>query len=176
MNLYSGWLEVRSDDPFGSARVAYGGIAGDLSRIPTLQSGLSPFNTNLPALYTPDLQTQIQNDETAWALDDADPTTTPQLVFTLQTATRQLYCDLVAADLDYKATVPIVDDADPKQGGLGGFARREVAGGNGTDKQQPPQNSAQYFKVADVPVIGRLADEPDLARSYLKGGRPDTTG
>lgn len=165
MLIYSGWIEVQSSDPVGSARLPYGGIAGDLSLIPALQTGLSPYNTNLPGLYDANLTEQIQDDKSAWALNDDDPDSLPNIVFAQQTASHQIYIDIVAADIDYTPTVPIVDDNDPFQGNLSLYTKKE--------RDAP---SSKYVKVSEVPIVGRIEDDTGVTRDNVDASFLDNGG
>lgn len=100
-----------------------------LSSLPAIQSGLSSYNTSLPALYGPNLIEQITNDTTVWSLDWEDQSSLPMFAFALQTPSERIYIDLVAADVDYSPTFPIIDDPDPFQSYLSYFKPQILANG-----------------------------------------------
>jgi hypothetical protein len=203
-NLYSGYIRVSSGHEV--ARVPYGGIAGVLSSLPSIQSGLSTYNTSLPALYAPGLEEQITNDTTVWSINEQIEGTSPVFAFALQTPSERIYIDLVAAYIDYKATFPIIDDPSPKQGYLALFASyilqtdgsstvplltgasasnsnssstsdSKISGSHtGKSKGSKGSKSSKYTRIQDVPVVGRLYTDDNVSRNFVSTRALDSSG
>lgn len=184
--MYSGRISVVClDDPSGTANVPYTGLAGSLRTIPSLVTGANPFSTNLPALFAPGNKEQIRNDSTVWALDPADPSSIPNLVYMAQTPTERVVVDIVDADIDFQATTPIVDDAECCKSMLPteGPERRDVSlfeqhdeRGTTSASEMDVRAGIRWTKFDEVPIVGRMADDDIMGRdlysnTLLPGGR-----
>lgn len=143
INLYSGWVFFDAKTPDGTFSVPYAGIAGDLGSIPTFVNEFKVFNTTTPALYNSSLTEQVRNDTTRYTLKDDDY---PTLVWQQQVGTPYLQCDLVPANISYKATTPIIDDPECCTAALPGAMHGR--------------------EIDEVPIVGQLLNFTHAARDY----------
>lgn len=186
--MYSGRISIVClNHPSGTANVPYTGMAGSLRTIPSLVTGANPFSTNLPALFEPGNKVQIRNDSSVWALDPEDPTSIPNLVYMTQTPTERLVIDIVDADIDFQATIPIVDDAEccnstlptegPERRSLSLLELRDESGNiTASEMVTGTGTGTKYTKFDEVPIVGRMADDDITGRNLysntlLPGGR-----
>ncbi|CAO1638194.1 unnamed protein product [Parajaminaea phylloscopi] len=110
LKMFSGWITVDSDDHNGGGRVPYTGIQGDIDAVGPFDTTFGLWNATLPALFTGDMTTEIRNSSTVFRINASDPYTWPVVPAVIATGSRSYICDLVKADLAFKATQPIHDD------------------------------------------------------------------
>lgn len=143
---FSGYILVQSNQAEGTASVPYAGFAGVFSDVPVLGTAISNGTKEDPAYQIPGLYNSstgelIRDDGRSVPLDLGENSTL-SVNFTLAVPTEAAYCDLVAANITYTASVPMDLFPDSPIG----------------------QNRDLKLKFDDVPVALRLSNDTFLDR------------
>ncbi|CAO1625024.1 unnamed protein product [Sympodiomycopsis kandeliae] len=128
---FSGHIQIDSSESEGSSTVPYAGFAGSFRDVQTIGRFKSE-KKEFPALYNFSSSEMIKTDDSKWAfqLNSSDLT-----VQSLPAApTEQFTCDLVAADINYEATIPL-------------------------DLGRPRIKQDKKLRFQDVPVVVRFLNE-----------------
>lgn len=192
LNVFSGYIRVKSDHPHGDARVPYGGIAGHFDSTPAFETGISPFNVTMPAMFTVDLAEEVRNDTSVWTLSPEDINGFFVVAYVLQAPTERLIIDVVHADTDYKASVAIDDVSDLNSNStlpqfaddiaaelgeeddndIGGEAlispdRRAKKKHHPSQRKNKVHHNSGYLRLGDVPIVGRINDDDYRGQDVL---------
>lgn len=156
LKMYSGWLLLNSSSSTGGGVIPYAGTGGDLQATGSFDHTFDLWNTTLPALFDAADKEQIQNDTTTFVVD-SNSSTWPAVLWSQALASPLSTCDLVRADINFKATQPIVE-APSKLGNL--FNSPGVPYYSSTRRA--------VVEAKDIPVVARywnytFADSRDSA-------------
>ncbi|GAA6060985.1 hypothetical protein JCM10212_000671 [Sporobolomyces blumeae] len=150
--FYSGWVQVVGQVSGSSetSSIPFFGLSANMIDMPILDTTDVALGPNLPFIAAGE---DIATGPATYSRSDP-----PVVYFRLAAGTRNLALDLVAADIDYDATVPAVTNP----------ARRLVK--RSTNELMPRATPKEY---SDVPIVGHLyvSDHP-LARDYLVSSSP----
>lgn len=138
---FSGFINVQSSQAEGTSQLPYAGFSSSYRDVPIIGVAIQKPETGsnlvqLPGLYDSSSGDMIRDDAPATTLDPRG-TDSMFLKFSLSAPSEIVYCDLISANITYKASIPT--DLTP-----------DSVIGKDQDKG---------LRFADVPVVLRLDQE-----------------